>query len=136
MKLIIAGSRRFPHLGLNTWKDWKTNKKAKNDMVDFVYNKVIDNYDVSAITEIVSGCAWGIDTIGKDVAKILGVKVANFPADWDGPLGKGAGFARNIEMSYYADALLVVHSGTNGSNHMIEQMKKLNKPYLEFILNG
>ena len=40
-----------------------------------------------------------------------------------------AGMERNIEMAKYADALLAVWDGTsNGTFHMIHEMRARNKP--------
>lgn len=97
-----------------------------------VYGLVLDLYPRTA--EIVSGKAWGIDYIGECVAEIMNISVAPFPAQWNGPLKKGAGFARNVTMAKYGDALLSVNSGSSGSQHMIECMKKLNKPHHEEII--
>lgn len=47
---------------------------------------------------IVSGGARGPDSIAEATARSLGVEVLSFPADWDGPLGKGAGHARNTDI--------------------------------------
>lgn len=47
-----------------------------------------------------------------------------FPAKWD-LLGKGAGYARNVEMARYADALILIWNGmSKGSGHMLEIAKR------------
>lgn len=77
---------------------------------------------------IVSGMARGADKLAYDLAKEFGVKVYEFPADWD-QYGKGAGFRRNTEMAAFADALLAYWDGTSrGTKHMINTMANIPKP--------
>jgi predicted Rossmann fold nucleotide-binding protein DprA/Smf involved in DNA uptake len=112
MKVIIAGSRDI------------------ND-----YNIVLSAFSSCPfeITEIVSGCAKGVDTLGEQVADLICVPICKFPADWN-KHGKAAGPIRNKQMADYADAAIVIHNGSRGSLNMIEQMKKLNKPVYEVKL--
>lgn len=108
MKVIIAGSR---------------NINAYQDVKDAWLTSSFD------ITEVVSGGARGVDRLGERLAVELGVPFKQFIPDWTGPLKKGAGFARNKEMADYADALIAVWDGeSNGTQNMINQMRKLNKP--------
>lgn len=72
------------------------------------------------ITEVVSGRARGVDTLGELWAERNHVPVTLFPADWD-RFGKRAGYVRNIEMARYADALLALWDGhSRGTRHMID----------------
>lgn len=72
------------------------------------------------ITQVVSGTAKGVDTMGEDWAYAHGVPVVRFPADWD-KYGKRAGYLRNMEMAENADALICVWDGSSsGSKHMID----------------
>lgn len=106
MKVIIAGSR---------------------DITDYsiVYSAFAScPFD---ITEIVSGCAKGVDSLGEQIGSLCLIPVCKFPADWN-KHGKAAGPIRNKQMAEYADAAIVIHNGSKGSLNMIEQMKKLNKP--------
>jgi len=81
------------------------------------------------ITAVVCGEARGPDTHGKEYAHHFGLPVHSHPADWNGPLGKGAGFARNEDMAHEADALVAVWDGqSNGTRHMVEYMQSLGKP--------
>lgn len=84
-------------------------------------------------TEVISGTARGVDTLGERYAFEIGVPVAIFPPDWD-TLGKGAGFVRNKEMADRADALVAVWDGVSkGTAHMISVMQSQQKPV--FIYN-
>jgi hypothetical protein len=80
------------------------------------------------ITEVVSGKARGVDTLGEQWAEAHGVPVKQFPADWN-KHGKRAGFIRNEEMGRYADAAVICWDGSsNGSRHMRDWMLTLWKP--------
>jgi len=72
------------------------------------------------ITEVVSGMAKGVDTLGEQWAEKAAVPVKQFPADWD-QHGKKAGPLRNIEMGEYAEALIAIWDGkSRGTKHMID----------------
>lgn len=111
MKIIISGSRDITDEEFVINEFWKLPFEA---------------------TEIVSGCAKGVDTIGESIAEAIGVPVKRFPADWN-TYQKAAGPIRNQQMAEYADAALVVHNGSRGSQNMIKQMKKLGKPVYEVV---
>jgi len=105
MKLIIAGSRSLT--------------QAKHvDLIDFLIN----SFELKP-TEIVSGCAKGIDTLGEIWALENSIPIKKFPPDWD-TFGKLAGFKRNQQMADYADALLVIFTpGSRGSLDMLARAK-------------
>jgi len=99
MKVIIAGSREGAEY---------------KDVVTAVKHSGFD------ITEVVSGAARGVDTLGEQWANDHGVQIKQFPAEWN-ELGKIAGFTRNIHMANYADALIAVWDGaSHGTRHMIQ----------------
>lgn len=80
------------------------------------------------LREVVSGTAKGVDQLGEQWARALGIPIARFPADWE-THGKRAGYLRNIDMGEYADALIAVWDGeSKGTKHMIDIMNSLNKP--------
>lgn len=112
MRVIIAGSRSI------------TNIKYVIDAIEFC--KSTKNID---ITEVVSGAARGVDKLGEKWARENNIKISSHPADWN-TYKKAAGYIRNKEMGEYADFLIAVWDGnSNGTRHMINIMKKLNKPY-------
>lgn len=97
------------------------------------------------ITQIVSGGAGGVDTLGEQYAAMNGIEVRKFIPKWnalDHPdamiktnkFGKEydakAGFRRNGEMAAYADALVAVFEGseTPGTDDMVKQMTETGKP--------
>ena len=109
IKLIIAGSRTI------------------RDMAPVRYALAISPFDVRYIKEIVSGGASGVDRLGETIAHDNDIPVIEFKPEWE--RGMYAGMERNIEMAKYADALLAVWDGTsNGTFHMIHEMRARNKP--------
>jgi hypothetical protein len=77
-----------------------------------------------SISEVVSGCANGVDSHGERWAQENQIPVKRFPADWHNN-GKQAGFIRNLEMARYADGLIAIWDGqSKGTKHMIEIAKK------------
>jgi predicted Rossmann fold nucleotide-binding protein DprA/Smf involved in DNA uptake len=73
------------------------------------------------ITEVVSGGARGVDSLGERYAKEKGISLKIFPADWESH-GRKAGIMRNTEMAHYADALIAVWDGLSpGTLNMINQ---------------
>lgn len=88
------------------------------------YNDVLQAMEecswTDEITEVVSGKARGVDTMGEQWANENNISVKEFPADWK-KFGKSAGYLRNAEMADYADALICVWDGeSRGSKHMID----------------
>jgi hypothetical protein len=98
MKVIIAGSR-------DIWRYDLVEKAVEESGFD--------------VTTVVCGMAFGIDNTGWAWAYINGVPIAEFPADWDYH-GKSAGPIRNDQMAKYADALIAITNGSNGTAHMIK----------------
>lgn len=117
MRLIIAGSR---DLSLTAYT-----------IEELMFSMGLDH---KKITEIVSGCAKGIDYCGEQVARDLGKNIIRFPAQWE-KHGVSAGPLRNAEMAEYADALLLIWNGdSKGSRSMHYEMYKRRKPIFEVIL--
>jgi hypothetical protein len=88
------------------------------------------------ITTVLSGTARGADRLGEQWAEKNGIPVEHYPADWNGPHGKAAGFKRNDLMASKADALIALWDmQSKGTEHMIITAgdHKLKK-YIEFIL--
>lgn len=108
MKTIIAGSRAENRLG-----------------------QVICAAAAAAVragigpTEVVSGCAEGVDRLGESWAQMMQLPVRQFPADWK-RYGRAAGRQRNLQMAVYAEALIAVWDGKSpGTRHMIETAKRM-----------
>lgn len=117
-KLIIAGGRDFD--------DYSLLDKAVSKL-DTQFDKT-DGLRWGYIREVVSGHARGADRLGEKWADKNLVPVKQFIPDWD-YYGSSAGIKRNEEMGDYADELLAFWDlQSSGTKHMIEYMKKLNKP--------
>lgn len=87
----------------------------------------------SEITEVVSGKARGVDTLGEQWAIENNISIKEFPADWK-KFGRSAGIKRNEQMGDYADALVAVWDGeSKGTRHMIDYSK--NKGLKVFVYN-
>ena len=113
MKVIIAGSR--------TIHDY-------NQLI-----LAIKNSDF-VITEVVSGTASGVDTLGEIWAYINKIPCTQFHAEWmievNGKKVRDmqAGHKRNRKMGDYADALIAIWDGySRGTLGMIDYMTRLNK---------
>lgn len=103
MKVIIAGSRSI------------------NDYT--LVEKAVEQSGFP-ITEVVSGCAKGVDTLAIRFAEFNELPVKRFHADWD-KYKKAAGYRRNGEMATYADALIAIWDGHSpGTVHMINIAKE------------
>lgn len=84
---------------------------------------------------IVCGMARGADALGRRYALEHGLRVYEFPADWN-TLGKRAGYVRNEQMAAAADGLLAFWDGqSRGTANMIESMRHRGKP-VKVVLFG
>jgi hypothetical protein len=73
------------------------------------------------ITEVISGCARGVDKLGEQWADERKIPVKIFPAEWD-LYGRRAGAIRNCNMAKYAEGLVAVWDGeSRGTEHMIKE---------------
>lgn len=104
MKCIIAGSRNFTNY-------------------EFLKSAIARSGFADQITEVVSGTATGVDSLGERYAKENRIPVRQFPANWN-KHGKAAGMIRNREMLDYAlpDGALIVIIVNNspGSTGMLK----------------
>lgn len=106
-KIIIAGGRDFSNYDL-------IEEEAEKHDIDIV----------------VCGMARGADMLGMQYAQKYKIGIKKFPADWD-TYGKRAGIIRNCQMGDYADGLIAFWDGkSSGTAHMINYMRKLNKPVI------
>lgn len=107
MKTIIAGSRSITKYGE-------------------VCHAIACSGFSQKITEVVSGGAMGVDTLGEQWARAYSIPVRVFKPDWS--IGKRAGMIRNEEMNQYAEALIAVWDGVSrGTCDMITRARQSNK---------
>lgn len=86
------------------------------------------------ITQVVSGCARGVDRLGEIYAATESIPLHKFHANW-AELGKSAGYKRNIEMADNAEALLAITTGSPGTAHMIQIAKNKRLTYYVYEVN-
>jgi len=120
MKTIIAGSRTI------------TSREIVQKAIRLAQSTGVE------ITEVVSGKARGIDTLGEEWARANNIPVAEFPVrstDWK-RYGKRAGYLRNQQMGEYADALIAIWDGkSRGTGHMIDIAGNLGLLVRVFIMD-
>jgi hypothetical protein len=130
MKVIIAGGRDFTDF-------------------DYVKGYMATLPPWLHVTEVVCGKASGADALGERWAKLYGIPVKEFPADW-ATFNKRAGPLRNLQMAEYADGLVAFWDGkSTGTADMIMQAQhhglwtyvvrtdlQWNKQFKNFIHNG
>jgi len=105
-RVIVAGSRDFQDYNL-----------LRNTLDYLLQNKFPH-------VEIVSGTAKGADRLGEKYAMERGLKIKQFPANWD-LYKKQAGYIRNVEMARYADACVCFwNRKSRGTMHMINIAKE------------
>ena len=87
--------------------------------------------------EVVSGTAKGADSCGEAWARIHGIPVRRFPADWN-THGRSAGPIRNNQMAEYArndGVLFLFWDGKSaGSRSMLAAAQKRGIPVIQFIV--
>ena len=113
-KIIIAGGRDFNNyqLLIQSINEWSESG--------------IEQFQDTELA-IVSGMARGADALGVKYGDQHGIKVYEFPAEWD-VYGKSAGYRRNADMAKFSDGLLAFWDGkSKGTRHMIETMYGLGK---------
>lgn len=134
MKVIIAGSRPPKEIvgrpeAVDEWM------RAVRKFIDASMEQVPF---VAQITKVFSGQAAGVDTLGELWAMDNGIPVDHYPAKWrrpNGGINKGAGFDRNRMMASDADCLIAFWDGkSNGTKHMIDEMKRHGKPGIVFMI--
>lgn len=115
MKTVIAGSRNITDYSI-----------LKN---------VIDNWKYKdSITEIISGGAKGVDTLGESYACLRNLKLTRVLPDWE-QYGKKAGMIRNKIMVDMADLAVILWDGVSpGTKCTIDLVKKKNIPYILSIV--
>lgn len=140
MRVIFAGDRYFgvvPKKPKPTQEELRIFLDGRDYFTRLVMKLRMDWKDMyGPITEVVSGCANGIDDIAIEVARrITGKSAKKFPAKWF-ENGKAAGQQRNLEMSLYADgAIIIAGPDSIGSYDMARKMKAKGLPYLLHVVD-
>ena len=109
MKTIIAGSR---------------SEKRYGHLVSAVLTAM--NAGIMPISEVVSGCADGVDQMGETWARCYGVPVKSFEPNYPLYGRRHAPKQRNLQMAVYADALIAIWDGKSpGTRHMIATAERM-----------
>jgi len=115
MKTIIAGSRDI-HISVD------------------ILGEIVKISNIN-ISQVVSGCARGIDRTGEQYALARDISIVQFPvlsSEW--AKSKRAGLIRNERMGDYADALIAIWDGFSpGTRHMIDYADKLRLPTFVYL---
>ena len=77
--------------------------------------------DTLNISTVISGCARGADREGEMFAKVRGIPIEQYPADW-ALHGKSAGPKRNRKMAAKADAVVLFPGGAGTDSMCREAM--------------
>jgi len=133
MKVIVAGSRHI----------------SDYQLVSAVISNTISKYNIP-ITELISGCARGVDALGEQWAQENNIPINPFPAQWDdlsapnalirtNQYGKEynarAGFDRNRDMAEHGDVLILIWDGkSRGSAGMRKISLELGVKVYECII--
>lgn len=120
MKLIIAGGRGFDDYGI-----------LEKELNFYLLGVNLENVTIISggqKTINPDGSDYGTDYLGELYARDKRIKLERYPAEWHRH-GKKAGFLRNLQMAEVATHLVAFWNGeSKGTKHMIDTMKKLNKP--------
>jgi hypothetical protein len=114
MKVVIAGSRGI------------TSYDLVRDFIESVEEAhMLPKKD---ITQVVSGGAPGVDSLGEQWARDNEISVRRFLPDWE-KYGKAAGPIRNREMVDYTDAVIAIWDGkSRGTKSTIDYARSKGKP--------
>jgi predicted Rossmann fold nucleotide-binding protein DprA/Smf involved in DNA uptake len=109
MKLAVVGGREFK------------NYLELAGYIDYIR-------ETRYIDTIISGGARGADRLAKRYAKKNHLIYQEYPADWNGPLKKGAGLARNTTVARSCDLMAAFWDGkSSGTKDVIEKAEKEGK---------
>ena len=116
MRILIAGSRNITNPG---------------DLAFFVSGIV--GVTGIEITGIISGGAFGVDTLAEDFARKHNIPFTPMKPDWS--QGRGAGIRRNTDMVNACDGAIVLWDGqSRGTMDTIQKVAKARKPLWVFTI--
>jgi hypothetical protein len=128
MKLIIAGSRYM--------EDYDVVRRAVYSFAKTLYSTGIPLPLNTWISEIISGGAKGVDTLGEKFARENKIDLTIMEANWD-RYGRAAGPRRNFRMAQYGTHLLAIpQSTTGGTQNMMDTMLTEKKPVFVYDMNA
>lgn len=109
MKVAIVGSRAYGYHGLV--RQWVQRLAAKHP-------------DAT----VISGAARGVDSVAAHQARLEGLEVTEFPADWE-TFGRSAGFKRNRDIVAASNVVIAFWDGrSRGTKHSLDLAVEMGKP--------
>jgi hypothetical protein len=134
MRILVCGGRGYgvptllPEINgqpLDTPEAAEARAEAERGRFLRSLQHICDTNDVDAIIE---GCATGADSLAEAFARIYGIVLRHFPADWT-TYGRDAGQRRNGQMLVEGRPdLVVAFPGGRGTANMIAQAEKAGIP--------
>lgn len=128
MKLLIAGSRDYANQLI-------TVVNLLDDLIQYDNERAAYNQNLreNEVTEVISGCASGVDHAAIVWADNHNIPCTKMPAKWsvNGKTDWQAGFKRNEEMAKLCDyAIIIWDKKSRGTAHMMDMLHKYDKEYL------
>lgn len=104
MKLLVCGGRTYGQ------------RVGESDTLDRALSAFASGHDV---TLVVHGAARGADSLAGEWARLHGVDVVEYPAEWN-KYGRSAGFKRNKQMlDAESPDWVIAFPGGTGTNMMV-----------------
>jgi len=102
----------------------------------FLEKSVLNNYDITTISNIISGGATGADTLAEVFAKKYSIPIIIYKPDWK-LYGRGAGPIRNKIIIDSSDTVIAFWDGISpGTKNSVDLAKKSNKPIIIYNYNS
>ena len=126
MKLLIAGSRSYANQLITVCR-------ILDDLTGYGTCQAFTERLEEDITEVISGCASGVDHAAIVWADNHNIPCTKMPAKWsvDGKTDYMAGFKRNEEMAKLCDyAIIIWDKKSRGTADMMRRLDTHDKEYL------
>lgn len=122
MRVLVCGGRDYGWLDKENHIGWdETEHRLMGETLSAIAHP----------WELICGMAFGADTMAYNWAKSNGIKVHEYPADWD-RYGKRAGYIRNKQMlDEGTPDLVIAFPGGKGTKMMVELARKANVEVIE-----
>ena len=119
IRVLVCGDRN--------WTDLKAIQLRLNRLLD----------ETEEFITVVEGEARGADTLGRQAAEELGIKVEAYPADWQ-QYGRAAGPIRNQQMlDSGIDLVLAFHHNLDKSKGTADMVRRVRRAGIEVeVIHG
>lgn len=126
MKLLIAGSRSYANQLITVCS-------LLDELLLELRLKYLSSQGFGSVSEVISGCASGVDHAAIVWADNHNIPCTKMPAKWsvDGKTDYMAGFKRNEEMAKLCDyAIIIWDKKSRGTADMMRRLDTHDKEYL------